>query len=87
MDIKKKDYIVKWNQTYFILMIGLKYLSANKDIVKSKINNEVLAFKHYLEHGIKEKELFILKILLNIKQSLFQIIITMKLLILILLKI
>ena len=32
-----------------------KYLSKNKDIISKKINNEHLAFKHYLDHGFREK--------------------------------
>jgi len=32
-----------------------KYINKNKDILSQKINNEILAFKHYLEHGMNEK--------------------------------
>lgn len=33
----------------------IKYLNINEDIINQKINNEMLAFKHYLEHGKNEK--------------------------------
>lgn len=38
-------YYNDWNQ----------YISNNKDIFNNKINTEVIAFKHYLDHGINEK--------------------------------
>ena len=52
---QEKRLYSKLESNLFYFNDWIKYLNMNKDIVKSNINNEVLAFKHYLEHGINEK--------------------------------
>ena len=48
-------YFSKFQSLLYSQNNWIKYLNKNNDLVKSNINNEKLAFKHYLEHGIKEK--------------------------------
>ena len=52
---KEQRLYSKIESTLFYFNDWIKYLNINKDIVKQKINNEILAFKHYLEHGQNEK--------------------------------
>ena len=52
---QEKRLYSKIESNLFYFHDWIKYLNMNKDIVKQKVNNEVLAFKHYLEHGIHEK--------------------------------
>ena len=51
----EKRLYSKIESNLFYFNDWIKYLNVNQDIIKQKINNEVLAFKHYLEHGIHEK--------------------------------
>lgn len=48
-------YFSKFHSSLYYHHNWIKYLHKNNDLVKSKINNEKLAFKHYVEYGIKEK--------------------------------
>ena len=51
----EKRLYSKIESNLFYFNDWIKYLNSNKDIVKNNVNNEFLAFKHYLEHGQKEK--------------------------------
>ena len=52
---KEKRLYSKNQSNLFYFHDWIKYISSNKDILSQKINNEILAFKHYLEHGMLEK--------------------------------
>lgn len=52
---KEQRLYSKIESTLYYFNDWIKYLNINNDIVKQKINNEILAFKHYLEHGLNEK--------------------------------
>ena len=52
---QEKRLYSKVESNLFYFHDWIKYLHVNQDIVKQKVNNEVLAFKHYLEHGMHEK--------------------------------
>lgn len=52
---KEKRLYSKNQSNLFYFNNWIEYIVFNKDILKKKINNEVSAFKHYLEHGMKEK--------------------------------
>jgi hypothetical protein len=51
----EQRYFSKFHSLLYYQHNWIKYLNKNNDLVKNKINNEKLAFKHYIEYGIKEK--------------------------------
>ena len=53
--IKENRLYSKIHANLFYYHDWIKYMNKNKDILSKKINNDILAFKHYLDHGIKEK--------------------------------
>ena len=53
--IKENRYFSKFHSSLYYQHNWIQYLYKNNDLVKNKINNEKLAFKHYIENGIKEK--------------------------------
>jgi len=52
---KENRLYSKMHSNLFYYHDWIKYMNNNKDILSKKINNDILAFKHYLVHGIKEK--------------------------------
>jgi len=52
---KEKRLYSKNQSNLFIFHDWIQYIIHNKDILSNKINNEVLAFKHYLQYGINEE--------------------------------
>lgn len=52
---KEKRLFSKSQSNLYHFNDWVKYIINNKDLLKVKINNEILAFRHYLEHGVHEK--------------------------------
>lgn len=52
---KENRLYSKTHSNLFYYHDWTKYMSNNKDLLSKKINNDILAFRHYLDHGIKEK--------------------------------
>lgn len=52
---KENRLYSKSHSNLFYYHDWIKYMNKNKDILSKQINNDILAFKHYLYHGMKEK--------------------------------